>query len=57
MARVVASWVECSVIRNGLFVIILMSYLPVLKSKAQSQFTNPLAGFVYDNKKYADSCL
>lgn len=34
-----------------------MSYLPVLKSKAQSQFTNPLAGFVYDNKKYADSCL
>lgn len=34
-----------------------MSYLPVLKGKTQSQFTNPLAGFVYDNKKYADSCL
>lgn len=34
-----------------------MSYLPVLKGKTQSQFTNPLAGFVYDNKKYADSCF
>ncbi len=31
----------------------LMNQLPVLKGKRNIQFTNPLAGFVYDNKKYA----
>lgn len=34
-----------------------MNQLPVLKGKRNIQFTNPLAGFVYDNKKYAESCL
>jgi hypothetical protein len=34
-----------------------MSYLPALKGKSQSKFTNPLSGFVYDNKKYAESCI
>jgi hypothetical protein len=34
-----------------------MSYLPVLKGKSQNKFTNPLTGFFYDNKKYAESCI
>lgn len=34
-----------------------MSYLPALKSRLQNKFTNPLSGFVYDNKKYAESCF
>jgi hypothetical protein len=35
----------------------LMSYLPVLKGSFHSKFSNPLTGFVYDNKKYAESCI
>jgi hypothetical protein len=34
-----------------------MSYLPALKGKGLHKFTNPLSGFVYDNKKYAESCI
>ena len=34
-----------------------MSYLPALRGKSQNKFTNPLSGFVYDNKKYAESCF
>lgn len=35
----------------------MSGYLPVLKGRSQSKFNNLLSGFVYDNKKYADSCL
>lgn len=34
-----------------------MSYLPALKGKSVSKFSNPLSGFVYDNKKYEESCI
>jgi hypothetical protein len=47
----------CTIALLVVLVIKLMSYLPVLKGKSQNKFTNPLSGFVYDNKKYAESCI
>lgn len=38
-------------------IIKLMSYLPVLRRKHQNKFANPLAGLIYDNKKYTESCF
>lgn len=34
-----------------------MNYFPSLKVNIYHKFNNPLSGFIYDNKKYEDSCI